>query len=47
MNCVPGMVTQFVFTPKYTTEEMRQNQEVIAKLMVLTKLEEKQRRRTI
>jgi cytochrome c oxidase subunit 2 len=31
MNCVPGMVTQFAFTPKYTTEEMRQNQEVIAK----------------
>ena len=31
MNCVPGMVTQFAFTPKYTTEEMRQNSEVIAK----------------
>lgn len=23
MNCVPGMVTQFAFTPTYTTEEMR------------------------
>jgi cytochrome c oxidase subunit 2 len=23
MNCVPGMVTQFAFIPKYTTEEMR------------------------
>jgi len=31
MNCVPGMVTQFAFTPKYTTEEMRQNGEVVAK----------------
>lgn len=31
MNCVPGMVTQFAFTPKYTTEEMRQNPEVVAK----------------
>jgi cytochrome c oxidase subunit 2 len=31
MNCVPGMVTQFAFTPKYTTEQMRQNPEVIAK----------------
>lgn len=31
MNCVPGMVTQFAFTPKFTTEEMRQNSEVIAK----------------
>jgi len=25
MNCVPGMVTQFAFTPKMTTEEMRAN----------------------
>ncbi len=32
MNCVPGMVTQFGFTPKFTTEEMRQNEEVIAKV---------------
>jgi len=24
MNCVPGMVTQFAFTPTMTTEEMRQ-----------------------
>lgn len=31
MNCVPGMVTQFAFTPKYTTEEMRQRPEVIDK----------------
>ena len=23
MNCVPGMVTEFGFTPKFTTEEMR------------------------
>ena len=23
MNCVPGMITEFSFTPKYTTEEMR------------------------
>lgn len=23
MNCVPGMVTQFAFVPKYTTDEMR------------------------
>ena len=31
MNCVPGMVTQFAFTPKYTTAEMRERPEVIAK----------------
>lgn len=28
MNCVPGMVTEFGFTPKYTTEEMRTQPEV-------------------
>ncbi|WP_339885699.1 cytochrome c oxidase subunit II [Polaribacter vadi] len=31
MNCVPGMVTEFGFTPKYTTEEMRMQPEVKAK----------------
>lgn len=31
MNCVPGMVTEFGFTPKYTTEEMRMQPEVIEK----------------
>ena len=25
MNCVPGMITQFAFTPTVTTAEMRQN----------------------
>jgi len=38
MNCVPGMVTQFAFTPKYTTEEMRQNSEVIAKVDGINKI---------
>ena len=38
MNCVPGMVTQFAFTPKYTTEEMRQNAEVIAKEKGINKI---------
>ena len=38
MNCVPGMVTQFAFTPKYTTEEMRQNSEVIAKVDGINKV---------
>lgn len=32
MNCVPGMVTEFSFTPKYTTEEMRANEGMIAKV---------------
>ncbi|AUC13941.1 cytochrome C oxidase subunit II [Tenacibaculum sp. SZ-18] len=38
MNCVPGMVTQFSFTPKYTTEEMRSNPEVMAKAKGINKI---------
>lgn len=32
MNCVPGMITQFAFTPTITTEEMRQNDHIISKV---------------
>ncbi|MGD1944874.1 MAG: cytochrome c oxidase subunit II [Croceivirga sp.] len=32
MNCVPGMITQFSFTPTITTEEMRLNPEVVDKV---------------
>ncbi|NIK90552.1 cytochrome c oxidase subunit II [Mangrovimonas sp. CR14] len=32
MNCVPGMITQFAFTPTVTTAEMRQNQDIIEKV---------------
>jgi len=32
MNCVPGMVTQFAFTPNKTTEEMRQTPEMVEKV---------------
>ncbi|MGV6829664.1 MAG: cytochrome c oxidase subunit II [Flavobacteriales bacterium] len=32
MNCVPGMITQFGFTPIHTTEEMRQEDDIIAKV---------------
>jgi len=32
MNCVPGMITEFGFTPKFTTEEMRQQKDVIRKV---------------
>ncbi len=38
MNCVPGMVTEFGFTPKFTTEEMRQQSEVIAKTAGINKI---------
>lgn len=32
MNCVPGMITQFSFTPNKTTEEMRLDPDVIEKV---------------
>ena len=32
MNCVPGMITQFGFTPTITTSEMRQNPDMIKKV---------------
>lgn len=32
MNCVPGMITQFSFTPTITTEDIRHNPEVAAKV---------------
>lgn len=32
MNCVPGMITQFAFTPNMTTEDMRLEEEVINKV---------------
>ncbi len=32
MNCVPGMITQFGFTPTVTTAEMRQNPDIIEKV---------------
>ena len=38
MNCVPGMVTEFGYTPKYTTEEMRLKPEVIEKTNGINKI---------
>ena len=32
MNCVPGMITQFSFTPTITTEEMRMNPDIVDKV---------------
>jgi cytochrome c oxidase subunit 2 len=31
MNCVPGMITQFAYTPNITTKDMRLEEDVIAK----------------
>ena len=32
MNCVPGMITEFAFTPTITTEDMRQTDDIKAKV---------------
>ena len=42
MNCVPGLSTQFVFTPTKTTEEMRKDPDIIIQVAEANKiLEEK------
>jgi cytochrome c oxidase subunit 2 len=38
MNCVPGMITEFAFTPNKTTEEMRQDPDVRAKVKKINKI---------
>ena len=38
MNCVPGMITQFGFTPTVTTVEMRQTPEMIEKIANINKI---------
>lgn len=38
MNCVPGMVTQFGFTPTVTTAEMRLNPDMIEKVANINKI---------
>ncbi|NKI25558.1 cytochrome c oxidase subunit II [Arenibacter sp. 6A1] len=37
MNCVPGMITQFSFTPTITTAEMRQKPDVVEKVKGINK----------
>ncbi|MDX1829432.1 MAG: cytochrome c oxidase subunit II [Lutibacter sp.] len=38
MNCVPGMVTSFSYTPNITTKEMRLNKKTIAKVDGINKI---------
>ncbi len=38
MNCVPGMITQFAFTPNMTTEEMRGTDEIKEKVAKINKI---------
>lgn len=40
MNCVPGMTTQFQFTPTVTTEEMRKDPKMVAKVNSINALRE-------
>lgn len=41
MNCVPGMVTEFAFTPTITTAEMRNDPKIIAKVADINKIRAK------
>ena len=38
MNCVPGMITEFSFTPTITTDEMRMNSDVVDKVNRINKI---------
>ena len=38
MNCVPGMITEFSFTPTTTTADMRMNPDVVAKVNRINKI---------
>jgi cytochrome c oxidase subunit II len=38
MNCVPGMITQFGFTPTVTTAEMRENPDMVEKVTNINKI---------
>lgn len=42
MNCVPGMVTQFAFTPVLTTAQMREIPETVEKVAHINELRRKQ-----
>ncbi len=43
MNCVPGMTTQFSFTPTITTADMRQNPDVVDKVLRTNKIRAKRK----
>ena len=38
MNCVPGMITEFAFTPNITTEQMRLEPDITAKVKKINKI---------
>ena len=45
MNCVPGMITQFGFTPTVTTEDMRQNPDMVDKVANINKIRLKKKKK--
>ncbi len=47
MNAVPGMITQFAFTPTITTEEMRQKQYVIDKVNNINNIRQRESEKLI
>ena len=44
MNCVPGMVTEFSFTPTVTTVDMRKDEKIIAKIAKINKIRAERRK---
>ena len=38
MNCVPGMINEFAFTPTKTTEQMRMDTDVISKVRKINEI---------
>ena len=41
MNCVPGMITEFAFTPIKTTEQMRMDTDVVSKVKKINEIRKK------
>lgn len=47
MNCVPGMVTQFSFIPTVTTADMRNDEEIVAKVDKINKIRTKNSKKIV
>ena len=47
MNCVPGMVTQFAYKPVYTTDEMREDEKIAAKVMNINRIRDEKSKQLV
>lgn len=47
MNCVPGMITQFSFTPTVTTADMRNDEAIITKVDKINKIRTKNSKKIV